>query len=217
MRDPPATRLLRQRMIQEQIVARGVRDPAVLYAMQQIPRELFVPDWPVETAYRDGPLPIGQGQTISQPYMVAVMASLLRLHDQAIVLEVGAGSGYGAAILALLAKRVIAVERLPLLLEQAQARWQALELDRVLGVTGDGTLGWPACAPYDGISVTAAAPALPPTLLAQLRPNNGRMVIPVGSRHLQTLQVVQCTDRQQTAVTEQFPCVFVPLLGQEGW
>ena len=217
MLDPPETRLLRQRMIREQLVARGIDDLAVLYAMQQIPRECFVPDLPVETVYRDGPLPIGQGQTISQPYMVAVMASLLQLHDQAIVLEVGAGSGYGAAVLALLAKQVVAIERLPTLLALAQNRWHTLGLDHIVGVVGDGTLGWPDGAPYDGISVTAAAPGIPPTLLAQLRPNQGRMVIPVGTRHLQMLQVIQRTDHNQAAITEPFPCVFVPLLGAEGW
>lgn len=217
MLDPPETRLLRQRMIREQLVSRGISDPAVLHAMQMIPREYFVPELPVETVYHDGSLPIGQGQTISQPYMVAVMATLLGLHDRATVLEVGAGSGYGAAVLAMLANKVVAIERLPSLLEQAVTRWRDLGLDHIVGVVGDGTLGCAPHAPYDGISVTAAAPELPPTLLAQLCPNTGRMVIPVGSRFMQMLQVAQYTDHQRVIMTEEFPCVFVPLLGKEGW
>lgn len=215
--DPQNTRTLRQHMIQSQLVTRGLHDPRVLHAMQQIPREHFAPDLPVEMVYRDGPLSIGQGQTISQPYMVAVMASLLRLSGDETVLEVGAGSGYGAAVLSLLAKKVIAIERIPSLLETAQSRWQALGLDSIVGVVGDGTLGCDQHAPYDGISVTAAAPHIPPTLFSQLCADTGRLVIPTGSRFSQMLLVVHRTPQNDPIITQQFPCVFVPLLGQEGW
>lgn len=217
MMDPTSTRLLRQQMINKQLLARGLNDPKVLHAMQQIPREHFVPDLPVETVYRDGPLTIGHGQTISQPYMVAIMASLLQLNGTETVLEVGAGSGYGAAVLALLAKKVVAIERIPALLEKAQSRWQSLGIDNIIGVMGDGSQGCEQQAPYDGISVTAAAPHIPQSLLAQLCVNTGILVIPAGPRFSQMLLVVRRNNLDQAVITEQFACVFVPLLGKEGW
>lgn len=215
--DPPETRELRQQMVRTQLQPRHVHDARVLGAMSQIPREFFVPAEFRNAAYDDRPLPIGQGQTISQPYMVAVMAQLLQLGGNETVLEIGAGSGYGAAVLALMAKKVVAVEHIGALLEKAQARWQTLGLHNVEGVLNDGTLGWPAGGPYDGISVTAAAPEIPPSLLGQLRRKRGRLVIPVGSKAFQMLVVAHTDDQGIAVLQEQFPCVFVPLLGKEGW
>ena len=217
LHDAPASLPLRQGMVREQLLPRGIRDPRVLAAMAEVPRELFAPGFQPEQAYRDGPLPIGAGQTISQPYMVAVMAELLELDGSETVLEVGAGSGYGAAILSRLARRVVAVERIAALLEQARERWRSLGLDNIEGVLGDGTLGWKPAAPYDGISVTAASPRIPPTLLDQLRDVTGRMVIPVGNRLQQMLAVVRRGADGHVQVDDRFACVFVPLIGQEGW
>ncbi|HIJ84607.1 MAG TPA: protein-L-isoaspartate O-methyltransferase, partial [Magnetococcales bacterium] len=145
--DPPATRPERQEMVSQQLRPRGITDPKVLEAMATIPREFFVPPSLEREAYLDGPIPIGEGQTISQPYMVAIMAQLLQAKDTSTLLEIGAGSGYGAAILSRLATRVIAVERIPRLLEQARHRWHQLGLDNIEGVVGDGTLGHPLQAP----------------------------------------------------------------------
>ena len=215
--NPAETRRLRQDMIQNQLVTRGIHDANVLGAMEQIPREYFVENQPMPSIYWDGPLAIGCGQTISQPYMVAIMASLLQLQGKETVLEVGAGSGYGAAVLALLAKKVVAIERIPSLLQQAKNRWQGLGLNNITGICADGSLGCPQYAPYDGISVTAAPANIPPSLVAQLQCHTGRLVIPVGPRSAQMLQVVQRDQHNKINVHNQFPCVFVPLLGQEGW
>ncbi|MBF0182452.1 MAG: protein-L-isoaspartate(D-aspartate) O-methyltransferase [Magnetococcales bacterium] len=217
MFDPEQTRAARQDMVAGQLVPRGIRDPRVLRAMAAIPRERFVPDALAADAYRDGPLPLGCGQTISQPYMVAVMAEELQLTGTETVLEVGAGSGYGAAILSCLARRVIAVERIPELLDQAIGRWNALGLDNITGILGDGTLGAPEYAPFDGISVTAAAPGVPRSLFEQLRVATGRMTIPVGERFLQHLCLVRRKADGAMAMETRFGCVFVPLVGREGW
>lgn len=215
--DPITTRHRRLQMVNQQLRPRGIADQRVLHAMAMLPREDFLPPELEEDAYVDGPLPIGQGQTISQPYMVAVMAELLALTGDETVLEIGAGSGYAAAVLALLARRVITIERHAGLLALARQRWHGLGLANITGITGDGTLGWAEAAPYDAISVTAAAPSVPPTLLAQLRRDTGRMVIPVGNRMMQTLLVVRPDPEQQPRIQECFHCMFVPLLGQEGW
>ncbi|MBF0308341.1 MAG: protein-L-isoaspartate(D-aspartate) O-methyltransferase [Magnetococcales bacterium] len=204
-------------MVARQIRARGVADPRVLRAMEEVPREWFVDGVEPSLAYGDHPLGIGWGQTISQPYMVAAMAELLNLKGGETVLEIGTGSGYGAAILSRLAARVVSVERHTALLEEARFRWQRLGLDTILGVPGDGSLGYPAKAPYDAICVTAAAPSLPEALLGQLRSFHSRLVIPVGSRLRQTLQVVCRTLRNQPLVQNAFDCVFVPLIGKQGW
>ena len=160
----------------------GVRDEAVLEAMGRVPRQAFVPRRYAASAFDDGPLPIGEGQTISQPAMVALMAEAARLRPDDRVLEVGAGSGYGALVLRALAGRVVTIERRQALAEKARAVLAAQDLGDVEVVVGDGTLGWPAEAPYDAIVVTAAGPAPPPPLLEQLAPG-GRLVIPIGSRH----------------------------------
>ena len=160
----------------------GVRDEAVLEAIGRVPRQRFVPRRFASAAFDDGPLPIGEGQTMSQPAMVAMMAEAAQLGSGDRVLEVGAGSGYGALVLRALAGRVVAIERRPALAERARAALAGHGLGDVKVVVGDGTLGWPEEAPYDAIVVTAAGPAPPPPLLEQLAPG-GRLVMPVGSRH----------------------------------
>ena len=215
--DPPATRPERQEMVSQQLRPRGITDPKVLEAMATIPREFFVPPSLEREAYLDGPIPIGEGQTISQPYMVAIMAQLLQAKDTSTLLEIGAGSGYGAAILSRLATRVIAVERIPRLLEQARHRWHQLGLDNIEGVVGDGTLGHPLQAPYDGICVTAGAPDIPTPLLRQLNPLHGRLVIPTGPRFSQVLQTVRLDSQGNMVATSHLSCIFVPLIGQHGW
>ena len=168
-------------------------------------------------AYADCALPIGYGQTISQPYMVAVMAERLKLSGRETVLEIGTGSGYGAAVLALLAARVITIERIPELLDEARTRWALLGLTNIRGETGDGTLGWPEDAPYGGIVVTAGAPRVPEPLFQQLVPETGRLVIPVGDRFCQMLLVVRRGRDGTPLVIKEFPCAFVPLVGAKGW
>jgi protein-L-isoaspartate(D-aspartate) O-methyltransferase len=203
----------RERMVRRDIEARGVRDERVLAAMRRVPRELFVPERVRDSAYEDGALPIGGHQTISQPYVVAWMVDALALSDSARVLEVGTGSGYGAAVLAEIAQEVVTIERLAELAELAREVLQSLHYDNVLVVVGDGSLGHPDRAPYDGICVTAAAPVIPPTLLDQLA-DHGRLVMPVGDRSGQELTVVERDGdrlRQQTVGGVRF----VPLIGDE--
>ncbi|NGZ06707.1 MAG: protein-L-isoaspartate(D-aspartate) O-methyltransferase [Magnetococcales bacterium] len=207
----------RLEMVTSQLAARGIQDARVLEAMGTIPRECFVSPELESLAYWDGPLVIGHGQTISQPFMVAAMAASLVLQGDEVVLEVGAGSGYGAAVLSRLARQVVAVERIPELLEAARARWSALGLDNITGVLGDGTLGVPEWAPFDGICVTAAAPRIPPSLLMQLCPDQGRMIIPLGARAVQQLCLVRRVQAGEVQIIPQFACRFVPLLGEEGW
>lgn len=215
--DPPDTHVQRAAMVATQLVWGGIVDQRVLRAMGQVPREAFVTPGLEPYAYGDHPLPIGQGQTISQPYMVALMAERLQLQGDERVLEIGAGSGYSAAVLSLLAREVVTIERLAPLLEQAKQCWQRLGLDNIEGMVGDGTLGHAAGAPYDAIVVTAGAPHVPSRLIEQLRPGSGRMVIPVGDRNLQHLLIIRraldglATQERDTA------CVFVPLVGEDGW
>ena len=207
--------VLRERMVREQIEARGVTDPRVLEAMRRVPRHLFVPPDYRDLAYSDGPLPIGHGQTISQPFIVAYMTALLRLKGDEKVLEIGTGSGYQAAVLAHLAREVHTVERIPALAEQARQRLEALGLDNVTVHLGDGTLGLPELAPFDAILVTAAAPKVPQSLLDQLA-DGGRLVIPVGSRGVQYLERwLRFGDEFRRQVLD--PVAFVPLIGEEGW
>ncbi len=204
-----------ERMVDQQIRARGVRDERVLAAMAQVPRHLFVNDAQQHRAYDDGPLPIGSGQTISQPYIVALMLEQLQLTGEETVLDVGAGSGYQTALLGLLARRVVAIERIGSLARLARSRVEHLELTNVLVVCADGTLGWSDEAPYQAIVVGAAAPRLPEPLLEQLD-DSGKLVVPVGGRHQQDLRVVErrgdeYLDRSGGG------CRFVPLLGRYGW
>ncbi|NPV56366.1 MAG: protein-L-isoaspartate(D-aspartate) O-methyltransferase [Anaerolineae bacterium] len=204
-----------QRMVKEQIERRGLTHPALLDALRRVPRHLFVPESSRDYAYSDGPIPIGHGQTISQPYIVALMTSLLDLQGNETVLEVGTGSGYQAAVLSHLAKNVHSVERIPELAEQAARVLGALEIHNVHIHVSDGSIGWQAAAPYEGILVTAAAPHAPQPLLEQLA-EGGRLVIPVGARAYQELQVW----RRCGKIFEHEPLIgvaFVPLRGAEGW
>jgi protein-L-isoaspartate(D-aspartate) O-methyltransferase len=205
----------RQRMVSEQIIARGVRAPRVLEAMRLVPRHYFVPPEYGDMAYRDGPLPIGQGQTISQPYIVALMSELLELQGDETVLEIGAGSGYQAAVLAQLAHTVHTMERRPALAEQAKKILKELGNQNVIVHLGDGSLGLPQFAPYQAIMVTAAAPGVPQPLLDQLV-DGGRLVIPVGGTGSQMLErwrrLGQNFDQDHI-----LPVAFVPLRGAHGW
>ena len=205
----------RRRMVQTQIENRGVVDRRVLKAMRNIPRHAFVPEELQAEAYQDNPLPIGYGQTISQPYMVGLMSSLLELRGSEKILEIGTGSGYQTAILSALAAEVHSVEYIPQLAAQARERLAALHIDKVIIHVGDGSLGWPDAAPYDGILVTAGAPVLPSALPDQLK-NGGRLVIPVGERWRQILQV-WTNGAAGLEKKEILPVVFVPLKGAQGW
>jgi protein-L-isoaspartate(D-aspartate) O-methyltransferase len=206
----------RRRMVEQQLARRDVRDERVLEAMGRVPRELFVPDELRERAYDDAALPIGRGQTISQPAMVALICELLALRGDERVLDVGTGSGYQAAVLAELAREVHTIERLGELAERARANLEAAGYaERVLVHVGDGTLGDPEHAPFAGIAVAAAAPEVPAPLYDQLEPD-GHLVLPVGSRYDQLLQlVVRGADGRK--VIRSVPCRFVPLVGREGF
>jgi protein-L-isoaspartate(D-aspartate) O-methyltransferase len=205
----------REAMVADQIVRRGIRDERVLAALRQVPRHRFLPEEAWELAYLDSPLKIGQGQTISQPYIVALMTALLQVGPGDKVLEVGTGSGYQAAVLGSLAKEVHSIERIPVLATQAGANLSALGMAHVQVHVGDGSQGYPPAAPYDRILVAAAAPEAPPALLAQLA-EGGRLVIPVGSRAAQTLEIWD-RKRGKFRQTNSIPVVFVPLIGAEGW
>jgi len=202
-------------MVQSQLQRRGITDARVLQAMREVPRHLFVPpEWRHE-AYSDRPLPIGDEQTISQPYMVAIMTQGLALQGHEHVLEIGTGSGYQAAVLSRLAAHVSSIEYFADLADSARALLQRLGYINVDVIVGDGGLGLPAQAPYDGIIVAAAAPHVPQPLLAQLA-EGGRLVIPVGSATSQELFII--TRRGDDYAQERsVPCRFVPLLGEEGW
>jgi protein-L-isoaspartate(D-aspartate) O-methyltransferase len=205
----------RERMVATQIAARGISDERVLEAMRDVPRHRFVPEHVQRDAYGDRPLPIGEGQTISQPYMVASMTAALGVRDTDSVLEIGTGSGYQTAILARLARRVVTIERLASLSAHAAGVLASLSISNVLPVVGDGSEGYPPEAPYDRILVTAGAPSIPPALKAQLAAV-GRLVIPVGPSGYQQLTIV---DREGTIyqIRSGEACVFVPLIGRQGW
>lgn len=205
----------RDRMVELQLRRRGIRDERVLAALGRVPRELFVPVAERAAAYSDNALPIGHGQTISQPYMVARICEDLRLAGGERVLDVGAGSGYQAAVLAELAAEVVAVERIPELAEQARSNLAAAGYARVEVVVGDGTLGVPERAPFDAIAVAAAAPEPPPALYEQLA-EGGRLVVPVGERWEQVLLVVE-QGAAGRKVRCSIPCRFVPLVGERGF
>ncbi len=205
----------RDRMVADQLVKRGIADPLVLEAMRSIPRHLFVDAALRDKAYGDHPLPIGEGQTISQPFMVARMTELLRLTGKEKVLEIGTGSGYQAAVLARLAARVCTVERIPKLAARARETLEGIGVSNVWVRTANGTFGWPDEAPFDRIVVTAGGPAVPPPLFEQLS-EGGRMIIPVGSQDSQQLQVVDKV-AGEAKVTEDSGCVFVKLIGKYAW
>ncbi len=205
----------RERMVEDQIRSRGIKDVRVLDAMGTIPRHVFVPSENRHLAYADAPLPIGQRQTISQPFIVALMTELLGLQGDEIVLEVGTGSGYQAAILGRLAKRVYSLERIPELAEHARGILCTLKLDNVEVLVADGSQGLPEYAPFGGIMVTAAAPKVPVPLKEQLA-DGGRLVLPVGE---QAGQVLECWERQGDDFSRErvAPVAFVPLVGEHGW
>lgn len=206
---------LREEMVDRQIAARGIRDPRVLEAMRAVPRHCFLPLDLLGEAYADHPVRIGCGQTISQPYMVAIMTELLDLAPEDRVLEIGTGSGYQTAILARLAREVISIERHGALAEQAQCRLADMGYKNITVLVGDGSAGWPEDAPYDAILVTAGSPSLPASLKAQLA-DGGRLVCPIGGHDLQQLlKVVRRGDAYEEM--KSISCIFVPLIGREGW
>jgi protein-L-isoaspartate(D-aspartate) O-methyltransferase len=206
----------RLHMVENQLVKRGIKDERVLAAMGEIPRHLFVQGRARDRCYSDEPVGIGYGQTLSQPYMTAIMVQCLELQGQEKVLEVGGGCGYHAAVLGTLASRVISVEIVPELAAQARANLKECGCGaNVTVVCADGSRGWPAEAPYEAISVAAAAPAVPEALLAQLA-DGGRLVIPVGGRKEQALELIRRQgDRFTTRIITH--CRFVPLVGEHGW
>jgi protein-L-isoaspartate(D-aspartate) O-methyltransferase len=205
----------RRQMVELQLRARDIVDPEVFRAMERVPRELFVPESERSRAYEDAALPIGHGQTISQPYMVARICEALSVRPGHKVLDVGTGSGYQAAVLAELAAEVVTIERIPELAEQAGVNLEAAGYGDVEVVVGDGTLGVPDRAPFDAIAVAAAAPGLPETLYDQLE-TGGRLVVPVGGQRAQRLEVI-VRSPEGPAVIHSVPCRFVPLVGEEGF
>ena len=207
--------LRREAMVERQLRKRGIRDERVLAAMLSVPRHEFVPPESAGEAYDDRPLAIGQGQTISQPFMVAAMAEALRLSGSERVLEIGAGSGYQAAVLALLAREVQTVETHEVLALACRERLRRLGYNNVSVHVGDGTLGWPDQAPFDAIVVTAAAPEIPPPLVAQLA-DGGRLLLPVGTADEQRLLRVEKRGGE-LSTRPLHHCRFVPLIGQYGW
>ncbi|MFC1517859.1 protein-L-isoaspartate(D-aspartate) O-methyltransferase [Candidatus Margulisiibacteriota bacterium] len=205
----------RQEMVERQLIPRGITDPLVLEAMRTVPRENFVPDDLKDLAYNDGTLPIGEGQTISQPYMVAKMVELLKLKGGEKVLEVGAGSGFEAAVIAECVSEVITMDRLGPLVALARSNLKKAGYENIKVIKGDGTLGYQEEAPYDGIIVAAGAPKVPQPLLDQLAVG-GRLVIPVGDRALQKVIIIN-NDNGNYVESYSDGCIFVPLVGQEGW
>ncbi len=206
----------RLRMVEEQILRRGVTDPRVIDAMRRVPRHLFVDEALRDRAYDDSPLPIGEKQTISQPYMVAVMSEALALDGSETVLEVGTGSGYQTAVLAHLARRVRSIERVESLAQRARTMIESLGIRNAEFKVGDGSLGWRAKAPFDAILVTAGSPGVPEPLVEQLAPG-GRLVIPVGDRSSQELLRVRRSSNGGTRREELVECRFVDLHGAFGW
>jgi protein-L-isoaspartate(D-aspartate) O-methyltransferase len=205
----------RNRMVDDQIIPRGVRDERVLAALRKVPRHEFLPEAIRGMAYADNALPIGEGQTISQPYMVALMTELLALKGTERVLEIGTGSGYQAAVLAELCEKVYTVERIKTLADRARATLDRLGYRSVAIKVYDGTYGWKDMAPFDAILVTAGSPDIPTPLVEQLK-EGGKMVIPVGTRYgqdlIRVIRTAEGTVKEQT-----IPCVFVPLIGNHGW
>jgi protein-L-isoaspartate(D-aspartate) O-methyltransferase len=212
---PPEPAERRRLMVERQLRGRDVVDERVLAAMERVPRDLFVPEDLRDRAYDDAALPIGGGQTISQPYMVARICEALGLTGGERVLDVGSGSGYQAAVLAELAAEVDTIERIPELAELARANLAAAGYERVRVHVGDGTRGLPDRAPFDAIAVAAAAPELPKSLYEQLE-ERGRLVVPVGRHGIQRLEVV-VRSPEGPAVVRSVPCRFVPLVGEEGF
>jgi len=206
---------LREEMVKKQLIARGIKDGKVLEVFRRLKREKFVPPEVQKDAYEDFPLPIGEGQTISQPYMVALMTQCLELRGEERVLEIGTGSGYQTAVLAELAKEVYSVERINSLAQRTGKLLRKLGYTNIRILVANGTLGWEEFSPYDRILVTAGAKEVPQPLLSQLK-EGGIMVIPVGDMYSQELEVIRKEeDSIKTETVEK--CVFVPLIGMHGW
>jgi len=206
----------RRRMVEEQLIDRGVTDPRVIDAMLRVPRHKFVEEALAGKAYQDAPLPIGEKQTISQPFMVATMSEALMLDGSETVLEVGTGSGYQAAVLALLADRVFSLERIPSLARRARKVLDNNGFSKVNIRLADGTVGWQDMAPFDGIIVTAGAPKVPQEYLNQLSVG-GRLIIPVGDRESQSLMRITRVGESEYKEEKMLGCRFVPLIGNQGW
>lgn len=206
---------LRNRMVDEQLIPRGIKDERVLAAMRKVPRHMFVGKYLRDQAYGDYALPIGEGQTISQPYMVGVMTEALGLKGNEKVLEIGTGSGYQAAVLAELARHVYTIERIASLAMRARDLLEKIGYDNVSVKVFNGTLGWREESPFDAIIVTAGAPEIPSALIEQII-EGGRLIIPVGDRYSQMLTKVVRTPEGVTAMPI-LPCIFVPLVGEHGW
>lgn len=206
---------IREKMVQEQLIARGISDERVLEAMRTVPRHCFVDDALQSRAYGDFPLPISSGQTISQPYIVASMTQSLCLKGDERVLEIGTGSGYQAAILSRLSEKVYTVERINVLLAGARKIFDELRYFNIVAKLDDGTLGWPDEGPFDAIMVTAGGPELPEPLIEQLA-DPGKMIIPVGDQHLQVLQLVS-KEGGEITVNDLERVRFVDLVGRHGW
>jgi len=202
---------MREKMVETQIKARGVKDPRVLSALLKVERHRFVPEEYLNSAYSDQPLPIGEGQTISQPYIVALMTELLELKGEEKVLEIGTGSGYQAAILGELAKEVYTIEIVESLASSARKRLSELAYQNIEVKAGDGYLGWPEVAPFDAIIITAAPDHIPKPLIEQLK-EGGRMVVPVGTYTQELKKIVKRSGKIET--TDVIPVVFVPMTGE---
>ena len=205
----------RERMVQEQLVSRGINDPRVLRAMAKVPRHLFLENELWDRAYEDHPLPIGENQTISQPYMVALLAEALELKGTERVLEVGTGSGYLAAVLSELCAEVFSIEMVPALALKARTLLNSLGYKNVSVLVGDGTLGWEEHSPYDAVVISAAAPCIPRPLIEQLK-IPGYLVFPMGEKELQTLVRIR---KDRDGIQEEYfgECQFVKLTGKYGW
>jgi len=206
----------RQRMIETQLLPRGIKDPRVIAAMRKVPRHLFLDEalWP--EAYEDHPVPIGEKQTISQPFIVAFMTEALKLSGTEKILEIGTGSGYQAAVLAELAEQVYSMERLPSIAKRARRILDELKYANIVITIGDGTLGWKEHSPYDGIIVTAASPYPPKTLLEQLKVG-GRLIIPIGDEFTQDLTLYIRDSDKDYSKESYGGCRFVKLIGEQGW
>jgi protein-L-isoaspartate(D-aspartate) O-methyltransferase len=205
---------LRELMVETQLIPRGIKDERVLNAMRKVPRHIFIDEF-LHKAYDDMALPIGEGQTISQPYMVAVMTELLELKGDEKVLEIGTGSGYQTAVIAELSKEVYTIERIPALAKRAEERLKSIGYFNVHVRVGDGTLGWKEESPFDRIMITAGSPQVPEPVIEQLA-DEGIIVAPIGDRFSQQLIILK---RHKGIISEQLhtPCVFVPLIGKYGW
>ena len=206
---------LRKRMVEEQLIPRGIKDPRVLNAFYKIERHKFIPENLRNTAYADFPLPIGEGQTISQPYIVALMTECLDLTGKEKVLEIGTGSGYQTAILVELAGEVYSIERFESLAERAQTILGDLGYKNIKIKVGDGTMGWEEARPFDRIIITAASPKVPLPLIDQLT-DNGKLILPLGESFSQVLTLVEKKDGKLKSI-DVCGCVFVPLIGKHGW